>query len=243
MTLGVINGVPIESILQRIPNANLREAYQNALEHFSAEHPSLLQNPEELARYLNPRVMTHAQGITYTTLAEQVGHGRLHADEYVAAAYLLASVSSRYGVSNGLFRMNPLRAEHLILLQEQENSLGPLRRVNPQNRVEMLTALRDANELGDGVLEFIRHFGSLSPAIQNAWSALEVYQDHGVQTGFLDLRNGLEFPENFYRQHLAHLGVFEVEDLKPEVRARRIEQCREEPEEPACAPNDPSCGD
>lgn len=241
MTLGNINGVPIESILQRIPDANLREAYRNALEHFSAEHPDLLENPAALAHYLNPRISTHAEGIAYQTLAEQVGRGRLHADEYVAAAYLLASLSSRYRVSNGLFRINPLRAEHLILIQEQDAVLGPLRRVNPQSRLEILTALREANEVGDGVLEFIRYFQNLSPAIQNAWSALEVYQDHGVQTGFLDLRNRLEFPENFYRQHVAHLGIFEAEDLKPEQQTRGIQQCREEPEEPVCAPNDPSC--
>lgn len=241
MTLGRINGVSIESILQQIPDENLRAAYHHALEHFNSDHPRLLENPDTLARYLNPRVATYSEGISYATMAEQVSHGRLHADEYVAAAYLLSRLSSHYGVSNSLFRMNPLRAEHLILLQEQEAVLGPLRRVNLQNHVEMLTALRDATEVGDGVLEYLQYFDSLPPQLQMTWSALEAFPDHGVQTRFLDLRNRVEFSENFYRNHVAHLGTFEADELKPEPQMTNIGQCRDEAEEPVCAPQDPSC--
>lgn len=241
MTLGMINAVPIESILQRIPDANLRNAYRNALEHFSAEHPSLLENPDTLAHFLNPQEASHSQGIGYATLVQQVGFGRLHADEYVAAAYLLASVSSRYGVSNSLFRINPLRAEHLILLQEQENVLVSLRSANIQNQTAALTTLRDATGMEDSILEYLQYFDSLPPQIQMTWSAMEAYPDHGVRTNFLDLRSRLGFPDEFYRRYVAHLGNFEAQDLKPEVESRRLQQCREEPEEPVCAPNDPSC--
>jgi len=241
MTLGNINGVPIHSILQRIPDARLRQAYQDALEHFSSEHPNLLENGEALAHYLNPRISTHSEGIGYQTLEEQVGRGRLHADEYVAAAYLLASLSSPSRVSNGLFRINPLRAEHLILLQQQDRSLDILRRASPQDQTAMLTALRDATELGDGVLEYLDYFEGMSAGTRAAWASLELYEDHGVRTNFLDLRSRQEFPEEYYRRHVASLGLFEAEEAKPSAPRPGAAQPAED--QPPCAPDDPSCGD
>lgn len=245
MTLGAINGRSIETILEGIPDANLRAAYRNALEYLSLGHPGLLENPDQLALFLNARV-SEGQGIDYQSLSEAVSHGRLHADEYVAAAYLLASSTQRYSVANGLFCINPLWAEHLVLWREQEDVLGSLRRSNTENHVEMLTALRDANDIGDGVLEYLQYFHALSPEVRAAWSALETYRDHGTQTDFLDLRTQLEYAESFYQRHVMTSGAFEVEEIKPENRGVVIIPQFlqwQETDEPVCAPNDPSCED
>lgn len=266
MTLGAINGISIESILQRIPDTHLRTAYRDALERFSTTHSSALADREQLAEFLSPTLhrigenpSTQARSVDYNTFFNAISDGSVHGDEYVAAAYLLAAMqnsSSLVRVNSSLFRMNPLWQEHQVLLDQFDFIRDESREVMSEG--DRVSHLGSANHIIQNAQSYIRHVDALPREVVQAWSALETYRDAGLGTHFLDLQDRTlrvgEENENFRISH--HMSVSQFQDYldafeagTPKQFPASNRQClindhlNSNRLEPFCAPNDPSCED
>ncbi len=194
MTLGNIDGRSIDSILQRIPNTSLRQAYHDALESLVAERGAgVLQNSDSLLAVLDTHCVnsnnpTHS--IDSFSFYSKIAQGNIHGNQYVAAAYVLAAISGsrpEIQVDPGLFRINPLWQEHLTylnLFEDVQQVHGHFRETSPS---ELTITIGSAPPIVRGAQSYIRYVNQMNPADVQAWASLETYRDSGLPRQFADL--------------------------------------------------------
>lgn len=267
MVLGNINGVPVESILQAIPNPQLRQAYHHALESLVAtQGAQVLQSTDRLLESLH--TLSGAPGphnyvIDQSSFYNQIASGHIHGDQYVAAAYVLAAVigsRSDIRVDSGLFRINPLWQEHLTYLNLFEDVREAHAHLRETPIADLTMTIGSTPPIVRSAQAYIRYMNEMNNADSQAWSALEVHSDSGLARSFIDLeyrfRQNREVSEEFRQirrmtseQFHEFMESFEAGIPKSEPSGNSVSASQTvvpPPEgnlsiEPPCAPNDPSC--